>query len=183
MTDTRPIAWPPAPITTERLVLRPSEARDRSGVIELNASPEVGTYVGGPSSREELERMVPEVPGRRAGFFVVERDGALIGTIELNARDPERPGYHRHPEAAGTELGYLFLPHAWGRGYGTEACTAALAWFAAELPGEPVLLGTQTANHASMRLATKLGFTELERFEEWGAEQWLALWTPPAQAG
>lgn len=38
MTDPAPVAWPPAPIRTERLVLRASEARDRAAVIELFAS-------------------------------------------------------------------------------------------------------------------------------------------------
>ena len=42
MADLGPVAWPPAPIRTERLVLRAPESRDRAAVIELNASPEVG---------------------------------------------------------------------------------------------------------------------------------------------
>jgi hypothetical protein len=54
------VAWPPAAIRTERLVLRESEARDRAAFIELFASPEVGTYIGGPRPRDELERSVPE---------------------------------------------------------------------------------------------------------------------------
>ncbi|MGW6448444.1 hypothetical protein [Lentzea sp. NPDC055074] len=37
---------------------------------------------------------------------------------------------------------------------------------------------TQTANLASMRLAAKLGFTEVGRFEGWGAEQWSGVWRP-----
>ncbi|MEV8063216.1 GNAT family N-acetyltransferase [Streptomyces antimycoticus] len=175
MTDLRPLAWPPAPLKTERLVLRESEARDRAAVIELNASPEVGTYLGGPRPRAELERTVPEVPGRRPGFFVVELDGAAIGTIQLDPQDLERPG--NRLEAGETELGYLFLPQAWGCGYATEACTAVLDWFAGVLPGEPVVLYTQTANVRSMRLAAKLGFTELERFEAYGAEQWFGVWS------
>ncbi len=73
------------------------------------------------------------------------------------------------------DLGYLFLPRAWGRGYAAEACAAALGWFDHVLPGEPVVLATQTANVASMRLAVKLGFTEVERFHAWDAEQWLGL--------
>ncbi|WP_406440407.1 GNAT family N-acetyltransferase [Streptomyces sp. NBC_00631] len=168
--------WPPHPIKTERLVLRECEARDRAGVIELNTSPEVGTYLGGPRPRAELERTVPEVPGRRPGFFVVELDGAMIGTIELNPQDPEAPANRR--EAAELHLGYLFLPGAWGHGYATEACAAALDWFSGVLPGEPVALYTQTANIRSMRLAAKLGFTELERFRAWDAEQWFGVWSP-----
>ncbi|EFL21556.1 putative acetyltransferase [Streptomyces himastatinicus ATCC 53653] len=62
MTDLGPVAWPPAPIRTERLVLREPEARDRAAVIELLASPEVGTYLGGPRPRDELERAMPGAP-------------------------------------------------------------------------------------------------------------------------
>ncbi|MFI6657530.1 GNAT family N-acetyltransferase [Streptomyces sp. NPDC050523] len=177
-----PVAWPPAPMKTERLVLRESEARDRSALIELFASPEVGIYVGGPRPREDLERTVPEVPGRRPGFFVAELDGALIGMITLDRRDADRPA-HVRPGGGEAELGYMFLPHAWGCGYAAEACAAVLDWFAAALPGEPVVLTTQTANAASMRLAAKLGFTEVERFEEYGAEQWFGVWSPVTPTG
>ncbi|MFD5138394.1 GNAT family N-acetyltransferase [Streptomyces sp. NPDC058378] len=171
MTGLGSVPWPPAPIATERLVLRESEARDRAAFIELFASPEVRTYLGGPRPRDELERAVPEVPGRRPGLFVIALDGAMIGMVSLDRRGADRPG-HVRPEAGEAELGYTFLPEAWGRGYAAEACTAVLAWFAGVRPGEPVVLCTQTANDRSMRLAATLGFTEVERFEEYGAEQW-----------
>ncbi|MFG2676092.1 GNAT family N-acetyltransferase [Streptomyces sp. NPDC048445] len=176
MTDDRLLTWPTAPIKTSRLVLRQSEARDRAAAMELNASPEVTTYLGGPQSREELERTVPEVPGQRPGFFVVELNGETIGTIQLDPHT-ERPG-HIRPDIGRTELGYLFLPQAWGHGYAAEACAAALAWLAGELPGEAVVLRTQTANKPSMRLAAKLGFTEVERYQDFGAEQWFGAWSP-----
>ncbi|MDH6121784.1 GNAT family N-acetyltransferase [Kitasatospora sp. GAS204B] len=177
-----PVPWPPAPIKTERLVLREPEVRDRAAIIELFTSPEVGTYIGGARPRDEFERSLPEVPRRRPGLFVVELDGAMIGAIELNRREPEHRSQVR-PDAGEPELGYLFLPQVWGRGYAAEACTAALGWFADARPGEPVVLVTQTANDRGMRLAAKLGFTEVQRFEEWGAEQWFGVWssaTPPA---
>ncbi|WP_329459850.1 GNAT family N-acetyltransferase [Streptomyces sp. NBC_01497] len=182
MTEVGPVSWPPAPIRTDRLVLRASEARDRAAFVELLASPEVGAYLGGPRQHAELERALPGTPGRRPGLFVIELDGAMIGTIELNRRDAEHRS-HVGPDAGEAELGYLFLPRAWGRGYATEACAAALGWFADALPGEPVVLCTHTANGRSMRLAAKLGFTEVRRFEAWGAEQWFGVWspvTPPA---
>ncbi|MEU4508398.1 GNAT family N-acetyltransferase [Nonomuraea wenchangensis] len=175
MSDLGHVAWPPEPIRTERLVLREPEARDRTTFVELLASPEVHTYLGGPRPREELEREMPEVPERRPGSFVVELDGAMIGQILLR-----RATGHRRPAAVGkADLGYLFLPKAWGRGYATEACAAALGWLDGVLPGEPVVLTTQSANVGSMRLAARLGFTEVERFQAWGAEQWLGL-RPPA---
>ncbi|CAL9663860.1 GNAT family N-acetyltransferase [Streptomyces sp. enrichment culture] len=176
MTELGPVARPPAPIRTERLVLRESEARDRGAFIELFASPEVGTYVGGHRSRAELERVVPEVPGRRPGLFVVDLGGAMIGMITLDRRATGRPGQAR-PEAGQVELGYMVLPAEWGRGYGAEACAAVLGWFADALPGEPVVLRTRTGNERALRLAVKLGFTEVERFEEYGAEQWFGVWS------
>ncbi|MEU6273227.1 GNAT family N-acetyltransferase [Streptomyces populi] len=174
MTDPGPVAWPPAPIRTERLVLREPEARDRAAVIELFTSPEVGSFIGGPRPRAEIERAMPGAPGRRPGRFVVDLDGAMIGQVTLT-RDTEQ----RRPAAAGkADLGYLFLPRAWGRGYAAEACAAALDWFGGVLPGEPVVLTTRTANVRSMRLAAKLGFTEVERFQAWDAEQWLGIRPP-----
>ncbi len=153
-------------------MLRAPEARDRAAVIELYASPEVGTYIGGARSREELERAIPQVPTERPGGFVVELDGATIGVVTLDRRDAEN---FPRQVVGKVELGYLILPEFWGHGYATEACAVALDWFADALPAEPVALVTQTANRPSVRLAEKLGFTEVERFEAYGAEQWLGV--------
>ncbi|MFC8493329.1 GNAT family N-acetyltransferase [Streptomyces sp. NPDC057235] len=171
-----PATWPPAPITTARLVLRASGARDRAAFVELFSSPEVGAHTGGSRPREVLERMMPEVPGRHPGLFVVDLGGAMIGVVTFDRRDAERP----EPGGGGAELGFLLLPEAWGRGYAAEACAAALDWFAGAFPGETLALRTRTANVRAMRLAAKLGFTEVERFEEYGAEQWSGV-RPPAE--
>ncbi|CAL9335512.1 GNAT family N-acetyltransferase [Streptomyces cellulosae] len=171
MTDLGPVPWPPAPVPTERLVLRAAEARDRAGFVELYASQEVHTYLGGAKPREEVEREMPAVPGQWPGSLVVELDGAMIGHVLLR-----RASEHARPAAVGkVDLGYLFLPRAWGQGYAAEACGAALDWLDDVLPEEPVVLATQTANTRSLRLAAKLGFAEVERFWAWDAEQWLGL--------
>jgi len=154
-------------------VLRESAARDRPAFLELLTSPEVNTYLGGPQPRDRIERELSELPERWPGSFVVDLDGVMIGHVLLR-----RPPRHRPAAAGKVDLGYLFLARAWGSGYATEACSAALSWVDRELPGEPVVLATQTANKASMRLAAKLGFREVERFHAWDADQWLGLRPP-----
>ncbi|SBT41012.1 GNAT family N-acetyltransferase [Micromonospora auratinigra] len=179
MSDLGGVPWPPAPIRTARLLLRAAEARDRAAFLDLLASPQVHTYLGGPRERDALDRELPEVPERWPGSFVVARDGAMIGQILLR-----RATAHRRPAAVGkADLGYLFLPRAWGSGYAAEACAAALDWFDGVRPGEPVVLTTQTANTASLRLAARLGFTEVERFRAWDAEQWLGVRSPVGPGG
>ncbi|UWE10433.1 GNAT family N-acetyltransferase [Actinacidiphila bryophytorum] len=178
MPELSPVIWPPEPIRTARLVLRRPEARDRAAFVELLASPEVHTYLGGPRAREELERELPAAPEQWPGSFAVELDGEMIGQILLR----RAPAEHRPAAAGRADLGYLFLPRAWGLGYAAEACSAALDWFDGVLPGEPVVLATQTANTASMRLAAKLGFTEVERYRAWDADQWLGR-RPPSPGG
>lgn len=172
------VDWPPPPIRTERLVLREPEPFDRPAIVELFTSPDVGMYLGGPRPRDEFERALPAEPRRRPGLFVVALDVTIIGIVTIDRRDAERPG-HLRPAGEEAELGYMFLPQAWGYGYATEACAAALDWVAAALPGEQIVLCTQTANVASMRVAERLGFVELGRFEEFDAEQWFGVWSAP----
>jgi RimJ/RimL family protein N-acetyltransferase len=176
MTEFGSFVWPPSsPVLTERLVLREAEARDHAVFMDLLGSSEVHTYLGGPRSREELDAL-PEIPGNELGIAVVELDGAMIGQVIL--RDPILRRTAGERDTGKVELGYLFLPEAWGFGYAAEACQAALGWLDNALPGEPVVLFTQTANARSMRLAAKLGFTEVERFHSWGAEQWFGVRSP-----
>ena len=64
---------------------------------------------------------------------------------------------------------------SWGAGLAFEAAAAALRAAAAELPDQPVLVVTQTVNDRSRRLAGRLGFQEVSIFEEFGAQQTLAV--------
>lgn len=175
------VPWPPAPLKTERLLLRRTGAEDRDGFIALRCSQDVYQYLGGALPRDRAELEAPEVPGDRAGVFAVERNGTFIGMVSVERRDPMRPGA-LNAEGAVAELSYLFLPEYWGRGYATEAAAAVLSWVDRVLPREPIVLCTQTANTASVQLAGRLGFQEIERFVEFDAEQWFGVRPPRHQS-
>lgn len=165
--------WPPDPIHTARLVLRPPRAGDRQDFLDLGSDDEVNRHLGGGRDRAVLDAELPEVPADRPGQFVVEHDGQLVGWMGLSRREPARPGGTTLPGPF-LELSYVTPVAAWGRGYAVEAGVAVLAW-AAERFDEPVVVCTQVTNVRSLELAARLGFTELERFEEFGAEQWFGV--------
>ena len=70
--------------------------------------------------------------------------------------DPFDPGW-------GMELGYYFSPAAWGNGYATELCFAALQYSDEQLLADEVSAFAHRQNAASNALLTKLGF-EYMRF-------------------
>ncbi|QKV90777.1 GNAT family N-acetyltransferase [Streptomyces sp. NA02950] len=113
---------------------------------------------------------------------MIDLDGAMIGMITLDRRDAERPG-HVRPDAGEAGPGYLFLPEAWGFGYAAEACAAALDWSPAHFPASRWCSAPRPLNDRAMRLAAKVGFTEVERFEEYGAEEWFGLWFSVTPSG
>ena len=168
--------WPPPPIRTARLVLRAPGPGDRDDFLDLGSDAEVNRYTGGPRDRADLDAQMPLVPADRPGQFVMEHDGRLVGWMGLGRREPGRPGGTTVPAAA-LELSYVTPVAAWGHGYAAEAGEAVLAWAAARFD-EPVVVCTQVANTRSRALAERLGFSELERFEEFGAEQWFGVRQP-----
>ncbi|CAM3537834.1 GNAT family N-acetyltransferase [Nocardioides zeicaulis] len=168
--------WPPAPIRTERLLLRPPEARDRPAFVDLGCDPVVNRFTGGGRERATLEREMPAVPADRPGQLVVEHEGRLVGWFGVSRHDPARPG-RVLPDGGELELSWVTPVAAWGHGWATEAGRAVLAWVDARFD-EPVVVCTQVANTASRRLAARLGFTEAGRFEEHGALQWFGVRHP-----
>jgi RimJ/RimL family protein N-acetyltransferase len=90
----------------------------------------------------------------------------------LARRSTDGPG-HVTEDGEELELGYVLRRSAWGAGFAFEAATVALRAAADELPDQPVVLVTQTANKRALKLAARLGFHPISTFEEFGAEQTL----------
>ncbi len=175
-------------ITSERLVLRKAREGDRAGLIELQTDPPVRAYLGGPRARTDVEQYLDAVGianvAAAAGVYIIadRKTDLLLGTLQLTRRSAEEPG-HLTENGEELELGYLLRHEVWGSGYAFEAATCALHAAAAELPDQPVLIVTQTANERSLKLATRLGFRPVSTFEAFGAQQTLATAALHAFAG
>ncbi|WP_210574106.1 GNAT family N-acetyltransferase [Streptomyces sp. GESEQ-4] len=168
-------------ITSDRLRLRKAHDTDRDGIIELQTDPRVRMYLGGPRPRSAVEQYldaagIADVANKPGTFVIADKTtDRLIGTLVLDRRSPDLPG-HVTENGGELELGYLLRHDAWGAGLAFEAATAALRAAADELPDQPVLVVTQTANERSLKLATtRLGFQRISTFEAYDAEQTLAV--------
>ncbi|GAA5611243.1 hypothetical protein Spla01_02390 [Streptomyces platensis] len=166
-------------ITSDRLRLRKAHDTDRDGLIELQTDPQVRQYLGGPRPRSAVEQYLDAIGTTsitsNPGTFVIadKTTDRLFGTLTLDRRSADLPG-HVTEEGGELELTYLLRREAWGAGLAFEAATAALRAAAGELPDQPVLVVTQTANERSLKLAARLGFQHMSTFEAHDAEQTLA---------
>ena len=170
-------------IETGRLLLRVPRIGDFDRFAELIGNEEAARHIGGHASRAASWRRFLQQPGAWAlqgfGMFsVVDRDTGLW----LGQAGPWRPeGW------PGNEIGYSFHPDAWGRGYATEAASAAIDWALAHLGWQDFIHCIAPANLASQRVATRLGSTllgpgtlpapyENEPVQVWGqsARDWTA---------
>jgi RimJ/RimL family protein N-acetyltransferase len=144
-----------ADLRTARLTLRGLRESDTEAVVEVFAAPEMSAHYDFSEPRvramvrKRLDGRYP--PGM--GHWVVEHDGAVIGLAHLRP-SAELPG-------GLAEIGwYLARPH-WGRGYAAEAAGGLLRHGLVDLAVPAVWALIHEANHASLTLASRLGFLDV----------------------
>jgi RimJ/RimL family protein N-acetyltransferase len=143
-------------IETERLVLRGWRNDDLDAFSPMSADAEVMRFIGGATpSRNDAWRIMASFAGhwllRGFGFWVVERksDHAFLGRVGL-----------WQPEGwPGMEVGWALHRPFWGKGYATEAAKAALDYGFANYPVTRLISLIAPENHASQRVAERLGET------------------------
>ena len=139
-------------IETERLWLRVPYAEDFERFAEMMADP--GThFIGGPLKRGEAWRRFLVMPGawwtQGFGMFsmIEKSSGQFVG--QAGPWQPE--GW------PGTEVGYACHPACRGKGYVTEACSAAIDWAFDVLNWTEVIHSVDPNNTASAQVAQRLG--------------------------
>jgi RimJ/RimL family protein N-acetyltransferase len=153
-----PIAAPLGDVTTERLELRRFRPDDVDALAPVFAQEAVWRYpYGRGMSRDETESFVASQVAHwdqhRFGLWVAgERaTGRTVGYVGLAV-----PTFL--PEILpAVEVGWRFEPAVWGRGFATEAATAALDEAFTTLGLDEVCSLPQVDNPASCRVADRLG--------------------------
>lgn len=161
-------------LETERLTLRGHGVETLDEALALWSDPLVNRHISGkPSGREEVWARVLRYIGHWTalgyGFWQIRErpTGRFVG--EAGFADFKRDlaiSFDGAPEA-----GWVLAPWAHGRGYATEAMTAALAWSDATAQvGPRTMCLINPDNAASLRVAAKCGYRELARADYKGAE-------------
>jgi len=160
-------------LDTARLTLRAHTAADFDDVLAMWSDAAVTRHVGGrPATEEEAWARVLRYAGLWPllgfGYWVVREraSGRFVGEVGLaDFRRDLSPPLGDAPEA-----GWVLATWAHGRGFATEAVTAALAWADAALPSRRRVCIIAPENAPSIRVAERCGFRERARASYRGAE-------------
>ena len=132
-----------------QLVLRDARERDEAAVRELLQDPEVMRFLGPRRALDDGEAQqwfqhALRYPSRYA-VALADTD-ELVGFCGVKRLD------------GALDFGYFLRRRFWGRGLATEACLLVLNKLSAELDLAELEIFIAEANHASRRVAAKLGW-------------------------
>ena len=141
-------------VATERLILRGPVAADVAPIAELANDLGVAGMLstmpfpyGQADAETWLAKAMQADPRSRADFVIEHREFGVMGVIGVSEDEPRRP-----------IMGYWLGRSFWGRGYATEAVSAALRWAKGDWRKNVVWAGHFADNRASGQVLCKAGF-------------------------
>lgn len=155
-------------LQTQRLFLRQfsNNETDALLLLNLNSRPEVLRYLHEPvlvdvaHAKEILNNIIlPQYEDNLGRWAVhLKANNEFIGWCGLKYR----------PERDEIDLGYRFLPAAWGNGYATESAKACLQYGFETLKLEKINACAHVENTASLAILKKIGmeYTHDEEIDE-----------------
>lgn len=163
-------------LRTPRLVLRRPRSDDVAAMHAIMRDPIAMRYWStlphATVSETEawIAKTIDAIQAGESDDFFVECDGLLIGKAGLWKDD---------------EIGFLFSPAVWGKGYAREALQAVIERAFRDRGHEEIRAEADPRNERCIRLLTRLGFRETGRAErtwniggEWSDSVYLALKKP-----
>ncbi len=150
-----------APITSDRLTLRPLSVDDTDAVFAvLGHQPTVSEVSWGHTNRADTENWLNRrrTDERTLGYsmWAIQLLGSdtLVGLCGFFATD--RPSR--------IELGYVIHADQWGKGYATEAAGASVS--AARAAGLEVVATIRPTNERSLAVAARIGLVHTGTIED-----------------
>lgn len=145
----------PTSLVTARLALTPFQMSESAALFEIRGDPAAMAYWDWPGDRTLAEThrhamtMIGEIERGEVCYWAIRHriDRHFIGLCDLTAG----------ADRSRAEIGFMLARRHWRRGYAAEAVAAVIAHAArAGLTGLDAR--THSANEASLRLLTRLGF-------------------------
>jgi len=158
-------------IETERLTLRRHCLDDFAPSSAMWGDSNVVRYISGnPSSAQQSWMRVLNYVGHWSfmgfGYWVVEeiRSGRFVGEVGFadfkRGLDPSLDGV--------PEIGWALASDMQGRGFATEAVSAAVTWSDRNRQWEQTICIVKAENVVSLRVASKCNYAEVRRFDHKG---------------
>lgn len=169
-------------LETQRLLLRPLTEADLDLGYVLLTDPAVTKYAGRTHTRAEVVEQMPTAVRRCArgaiGIWCVSdrATGEKLGTaillplpIDEDDTNWDLVQGDALPDAE-IEVGYMFKPSAWGKGFATEACTRLVRFAFEETDLSEVVAVTAPENAPSQNVLRKSGLRDVGLRRAYGKE-------------
>jgi RimJ/RimL family protein N-acetyltransferase len=140
-------------LVTTRLELVPIASSHLDAYVSIYGDPTVTAHLSGPMDRADIWKLMARHAGqwvlKGCGGWSVKQRGKneVIGVSGIQYLDGK-------PDE---EIGWVFHPDAWGKGYATEAASAVLSYAFHEVGANRVRARIAPANIGSVTVAHKLG--------------------------
>lgn len=160
-------------IKTKRLTVRKFISEDWQAVYEYTSNPEVMRYIPEGVFTEEAAKEFIHKNIEKADHFPVVMEGdILIGHI----------GFHKYFGNHTYEIGWVFNPKFYNKGYASEAAYAVLKYGFEKLGLHRIIATCQPENPPSYRVMEKIGMRREGFFkkciphgDEWWDEYYYAI--------
>lgn len=149
-------------LETDRLLIRPWQAQDRTSFTSLMQDTEVTRYVN--AGLAYTEKDVDEFLARQSRQLA-EHDMCMGAVVEKSSnRVIGIAGTQPLGTTGDLEIGWIFAREVWGKGYATEAGAAAMHHVLETVGRRRVVAIIDPPNEPSKRVAARLGMQYEARY-------------------
>lgn len=168
---------------TERLILRELLPEDAAGMFEMDGDPEVHIFLGNKpvqsieQSKADIEFIRKQYIDNGIGrWAVIEKESnnfiGWAGLKFIKETTNKHVNYY--------DLGYRFSRRFWGKGYATEAATAARDYGFNEIKLNEIIGIADINNLGSIHVLKKVGLKKISVFEHHGiTHRWMKVEKQP----